>query len=242
MTDPRDPAPPRLSSESPAPSGDADDFVSDTTVLDRTYDGVDLAGAELELIEIGEATLRTCRWSGSRWRRALLGDCLVEGSDLGNVAMTESAMQRVRFERSRLTGADVSGCTLQNVHFSGCAADLSNWRFGKLRRVVFDGCNLSGADFAGVSLSEVRFVDCDLSGAEFREVTVDRMVFRRCTLDRLGGMAALGGSVIDPLDPVLLGHQLAAALGITIAGPTAPEERDQSSPYGEQPAVREVAR
>lgn len=193
--------------------------MSDTAVTGRAYDGVDLQGADLELLELGEATVRSCRWAGSRWARALVGDCLIEHSDLGNVTMTESALQRVRVERSRLTGVDLSGCILRNTAFADCTVDLSNWRFAKLRRVVFEGCRMAGADLAAAELSEVCFVGCDLSGADFREATVDRARFERCTLDGIGGLADLRGAEIDPLDPITLGYQLAAALGITIVDP-----------------------
>lgn len=130
--------------------------------------------------------------------------------------MTDSGWQRVVVTHSRLTGADLSGCTIQNTRFAGCAVDLSNWRFAKLRRVVFDGCKLSGSDFASSALTDVRFVDCDFTGAEFREASLERVRFEACVLDGLGGVASLAGATIDPLDLITLSHQLASAIGITI--------------------------
>lgn len=214
MTDPRPPARPKLGADLPAAT---EPVRSDATVGGGAYVDVDLSGHALELTELGECRVSSSRWSASTWRRAVIGDSEIDECDLGNVAMTDSGWQRVAVTRSRLTGIDLSGCAIQNVRVTGCAVDLSNWRFAKLRKVVFDQCKLTGADFAGARLSDVRFTECDLTEAQFREVQIERVSFERCGLDGVGGLTSLSGATIDPLDLIGLGHQLADALGIAIA-------------------------
>ncbi|UYM05991.1 pentapeptide repeat-containing protein [Solicola gregarius] len=214
MTDPRVPTPPRLPDELPVA---AEPIRSDATVSGLAYADLDLSGAAFELTEVDECRFAASRWAASTWRRCVIGDAVVDECDLGNVAMTDCGWQRVAVARSRLTGIDLSGCTVQNVRLTGCAVDLSNWRFATLRRVVFDGCKVTGGDFASASLTDVRFVDCNLTGADFREVTLDRVRFEACVLDGIGGVTSLAGATIDPLDLVGLGYQLASALGIAIA-------------------------
>lgn len=192
--------------------------MSSDATLGGVYADIDLSVDAFEFTELSECRVTSSRWSESRWRRCMIGDCIIDESDLGNVSMVDSGWQRVAVTRSRLTGLDVSGCTLQNIRFTGCAVDLSNWRFAKVRRAVFDSCKLAGADFASASLSDVRFVGCDLTGAQFREVSLERVRFEACVLDGLGGVTSLTGATVDPLDLIGLSYQLAAALGITIDG------------------------
>lgn len=213
VSNPRVPAAPKLAAELPAAT---EPIRSDVTISGFAYGDADLSGASYEFTELDECRFSSGRWSASRWRRCVLGDSAIDDSDLGNIAMTDCGWQRVAATRSRLTGIDLSGCTVQNTRLTGCAVDLSNWRFAKLRRVVFDGCRLAGADLASAALTDVRFVDCDLTGADFREVTLERVRFEACVLEGIGGVTSLRGATIDPLDLVALGHQLASALGIMI--------------------------
>lgn len=213
MTDVRAPASPKL----PDDLAVAESLHTDTAVERSSYHDVDLGAAEFELTDLGECRVHSSRWATTRWRRCVFSDCVIDESDLGNAVFVDCGWQRMAVTRSRLTGLDVSACTLQNLRFTGCALDLSNWRFAKVRNAVFEGCKLSGADFGSASMSDVRFVDCDLTGAEFREVRLDRARFEACTLDGIGGVTSLAGATIDPLDLIGLSHQLAEALGITIA-------------------------
>nr|WP_239579027.1 pentapeptide repeat-containing protein [Microlunatus panaciterrae] len=137
--------------------------------------------------------------------------------DLANAEFTESGWQRLLVERSRLTGLQLAGCTVQNVRFVDDVIDLSNWRFAKLARVVFERCSLTGSDWNTARLENVLFDSCDLTDAQFSSATTSRTRFQQCTLDGLRGVASLSGSVIDPVNVVDLSLQLAAALGITIA-------------------------
>lgn len=212
MTDPRPPVPPRVLDDLPSAT---EAIASDLTIGGVAYAGAVVAG-EFELTELGECRVVSSRWSGSRWRRCVIGDSVIDESDLGNVTMADCGWQRVVVSRSRLTGADLSGCTIQNARFTGCVVNLSNWRFATLRKVAFEDCKLTGGDFAGASLSDVRFSGCDLSEAQFREVRIDRVRLERCRLDAVGGLPSLAGATIDPLDLIGLGYQLAAALGIRI--------------------------
>ncbi|MGH3504663.1 MAG: pentapeptide repeat-containing protein, partial [Nocardioidaceae bacterium] len=106
---------------------------------------------------------------------------------------------------------------VQNLLVEECAADLANMRFAKLKNVAFEGCKLTGTDWTSAHLDGARFTDCDLSGAQFSQVNVIAARFERCTLDGVNGVSSLAGAVIDPANLLDLSHQLADALGITIA-------------------------
>ena len=64
--------------------------------------------------------------------RARLRDVVVLDGSWANVTGTDVSCSRVRFERVRMTGANLSGSRLDNVTFSDCRLDLCSFRFARL--------------------------------------------------------------------------------------------------------------
>lgn len=218
---PKAPATPRVPADPPAAELPRDAVADDAVLSELGFAHTFLEGVGAEFTEVFGCRFDDVNLASSTWYRGSLVDTELFTCDLANAEFTESHWQRVRAERSRLTGLQVAGCTIQNTRLVDCVLDLSNWRFAKVKRVVFERCTFTGSDWNSASLTDVLFDDCDLTDSQFSQATTSQVRFQRCRLDQIKGVASLSGSVIDPVNVIDLSLQLAQALGITIES-TAP--------------------
>lgn len=178
--------------------------------------GASLARKHADDLELTCARVEGVDLSSADVPRAALRDCVFERGDLANLTTRGSALTRVRFAGTRMTGAQLIDCVLTDVTFRESKIDLAAFRFSKFRRVEFIDCRLTRADFTGADIRGARFVDCDLSGAQFSAVKADGAAFDNCWLDGVGGVADLRGASVRSNDLVSLSRVLARALGIDI--------------------------
>jgi uncharacterized protein YjbI with pentapeptide repeats len=134
-----------------------------------------------------------------------LHDARIENSDLANIILTGTSLERVEIISTRLTGATCTEAKLKSVLFRECKMDFALLRMGRLQQCVFENCNLTDADFYGADLTGILFRDCDLSRADLSQARLVGADMRGCRLDGLRGTpATMSGLIISPDQAPLL--------------------------------------
>jgi uncharacterized protein YjbI with pentapeptide repeats len=136
--------------------------------------------------------------------------------DSANIHLDEAELHRIRFDRSRLTGAVLAGAHLEDVTFVACRLDLCNVRFARLERVRFEGCAMRGADLQGVQCSSVEFRDCELAEVSWTRAALERTELRRCDLTGSNGLEGLRGARMAYDDVIRSMHEIVQAAGIHV--------------------------
>src|SRR5262249_37646482 len=117
----------------------------------------DLSGLSAAGGRIARSRLEGARLAGSRLRSLRLIDAIVADADISNADWTGAQLQRVVFERCRMTGFVGASLQAEHVLLRECKLDLANLRRASFRRATFDDCVLDDADFAAASIRDTRF-------------------------------------------------------------------------------------
>ena len=211
---PSHPAEPVLASS--LAEGREDLTLADAELEALLLDGVDLTGRKAQGWQLSESRLHSTRLVEASLARARLRDVVVLDGDWANAVATDVTFSRVRFERARLTGADLSGSRLDNVTFIDCRLDLCSFRFSQLGIVLFEGCRMEEADFYDARLSSAMFTDCNLSGVTLTGATLVESEMRGCDLSSAHSPERLRGVRMPWPDVIRSAGELAAGIGIEI--------------------------
>lgn len=141
------------------------------------------------------ATIDRCVWrsvtlSDPTALRLRMRDARIEHSDLANINLTGSSLERVEIAFTRLTGATCNEAQWNSVLFQECKLDLVSLRMARLEHCVFERCDLSEADFYAADLSGVIFRKCDLSRADLSHAKLTGADIRDCRIDGMRGTPA----------------------------------------------------
>jgi uncharacterized protein YjbI with pentapeptide repeats len=156
------------------------------------------------------ASIDTCIWrsltlSEPNAQRLRLRDTRIENSDLANINLTGSSLERVEILSTRLTGATCSEMQAKSLLFRECKLDFALFRMARLEHCVFERCNLAEADFYGADLTGVIFRGCDLSRVDISHAKLTGADLRDCRLDGMrGAPGAMDGLIISPDQAALL--------------------------------------
>jgi uncharacterized protein YjbI with pentapeptide repeats len=178
----------------------------------------DLSGISAAGGRIARSRLAGARLAGSRLRSLRLIDVAVADADLSNADWTGAQLQRVVFERCRMTGFVGASLQAEHVVLRDCKLDLANLRRATFRRATFEGCVLDDADLAAATVRDTRFAGCRMRRLGIDDARLAGADFRGSDLAPEGDVAALRGAVIDALQLVELGPLLARGLGIEVRG------------------------
>jgi uncharacterized protein YjbI with pentapeptide repeats len=130
---------------------------------------------------------RSVTLSDSRAQRLHMRDARIENSDLANVNLTGSSLERVEIIATRLTGATWSESQFKSLLFRECKLDLALFRMAHLENCEFHNCILVDADFYSADLSGAIFRKCDLSRVDFSHAKLTGADIRDCCIDRVRG-------------------------------------------------------
>src|SRR4051812_21222014 len=211
MPDEPDVADEHLDDWTPAPL--AQGFVIEDA---RLRDDAGLAGTSAALGRISSSTLDGVALTGARLRSLSMIDVIARDVDASNADWTGARLNRVVFERCRLTGLALAELEADDVAFRDCRLDLADLRAAKIRRAVFESCVLDEADLTGAALQSVRFSRCQICRPELDRAHLDRVDLRGCELELRGGLGALRGATIDPVQLIGLARAFADAAGIVV--------------------------
>lgn len=86
--------------------------------------------------------------------------------------LSDSKLDRVFVEKSRLSGMSVAGSILVDVLFKRCKINRASFRGAKITRVIFYECDLTDADFQSADLDGAVFKSCKLCEADYSNAKV----------------------------------------------------------------------
>jgi uncharacterized protein YjbI with pentapeptide repeats len=156
-------------------------------------------------VTIDGCILRSVALADPKAQRMRMRDIRIENSDLANIDLTGSLLERVEILSTRLTGAKCNEAQFRNVLFQECKLDLAMLRMAKLEQCVFENCNLTEADFYAADLSGAIFRKCDLSRADISHANLTGADIRDCRIDGMRGTpASAAGLIISPDQAALL--------------------------------------
>lgn len=138
------------------------------------------AGIRREHLALYALHIDGYRFAACAFVRSHLTDVTLSNCDLSNCDLTGCSLQRVRFERCRLTGLILPESYLQHVVFEECKADYANLSGARLRRVAFRRTVLRAAALDNCRLEGVSFTRCDLGQAECYHTPLAGLDLRDC--------------------------------------------------------------
>ena len=150
-------------------------------------------------VSIEGCRLRSITLSDPGAQRLRMRDARIEDSDLANINLTGSVLERVEIRSTRLTGATCNEAQWSSVLFHECKLNMALLRMACLEHCVFEHCNLIEADFYAADLSGVIFRKCDLSRADLSHAKLTGADIRDCRIDGLRGTPdSMAGLLISP--------------------------------------------
>jgi uncharacterized protein YjbI with pentapeptide repeats len=155
-------------------------------------------------------TIDRCIWrsvtlSAPDAERLRMRDARIENSDLANINLTSSSLERVEIVSTRLTGATCNQAQWNSVLFQECKLNLVLLRMARLQHCVFEHCNLTEADFYAADLSGAVFRKCDLSRADLSHAKLAGADIRDCRIDGMRGTPeSMAGLLISADQAALL--------------------------------------
>src|SRR5262245_57477221 len=123
----------------------------ETDITDATVHG-DFSATELYLISIRQSRVEGAHFTGTRFIRASLVDCVISDSDLSGVRLEDCRLERVEFRRCRVSGLQATQSQFTDVALIDCKADAASFRMSVWERAEFRDCNLVECDFTGAKL------------------------------------------------------------------------------------------
>lgn len=136
-------------------------------------DGMDLAGANLNGVDLRKASIRNANLCGSSMKGIILNRadisgsnfayCEMENADLRFVQAHSTNFARAQLKQARLLRSDISGACFKQATLRDAALD----RVLSMEPVDFDGASLVGANLFGARLAYASFNGADLFMAHF---------------------------------------------------------------------------
>lgn len=144
----------------------ASQMVALSSVLSPDLSAVEVTESALKPIPVAmlknavlsETDLRDISLSGSNLQKARLCKCVLRGNDLSDTDLQDADLTDADLSQSNLQGANLSGANLSNANIQGSS---------------LKGSKLSRCNFAGVNLKNMDFTDTDLDGADMTHAEID---------------------------------------------------------------------
>jgi len=151
-----------------------------TIIEDQSFQSVDFTLNEFSGEAYERCTFINCIFINADLSRSSFMDCEFVDCDLTMAKTHNTALQSVRFIRSKLLGVQLGNCNpfLFEVSFEKCSLNLASFYRMKMKGTSFHTCNLQEADFSATDLSNASLIDCDLAGAIFDHTILEKADLR----------------------------------------------------------------
>jgi uncharacterized protein YjbI with pentapeptide repeats len=181
----------------------------DETYADAKAEQEVLAGQSVRNLRFQRLHFKTVAFSQTTFAALRLIDVRFEACDFANAQWEQSTGERVEWLRSQLIGFAAPEARWQDITFSGCNLQLSQFRFGVFKNVQFIDCDCTDADFYGADLTGARFHKCNLTNVEFSQAKLRGVDLRTSTLDELrAGAKELPGAIVTPIQAAYLAGRM----------------------------------
>ncbi|CAG4967656.1 unnamed protein product [Parnassius apollo] len=152
------------------------------TTSELRYQGVNLAGADLNRLDLRYinfkyACLSKCNLSGAN-----LSHCCLERADLSQANLEGSQLLGVKALCANMEGANLKGCNMEDpagsravmegVNLKGANLEGSNMAGVNLRVATLKNANLQNCDLRAAVLAGADLECCDLSGSDLQEANL----------------------------------------------------------------------
>ncbi|WP_052090952.1 pentapeptide repeat-containing protein [Desulfosporosinus sp. HMP52] len=177
--------------------GDLRVYLSEEDFIKKDLQDVNLSGAELNSINLGNADLRGADFSAARLCSASLGKANLRGANLNSADLRYANLWKANLSganlgKAKLDDANLSGATLFETDLSGAdlnSTDLSESNLSNtnlcgadLYKANLSRANLSGANLSGANLSRANLSGANLSGANLSGANLNSANLRNSNL------------------------------------------------------------
>ncbi|PZM95771.1 MAG: hypothetical protein DIU79_06630 [Actinobacteria bacterium] len=188
--------------------------------------------------ELAKVYIADQAWPQARFMNVSLSRSHVERVDLTETQWRDVALYGCRFDRVNLSGALLSGVTMERCHLVNCRLTAVQLSDSCLKNVILEDCRLDHATLLNVRVTgPVAVIACDLSYTLLVHNRFSRLVARACRLvglevdecDATGadvrgndlsqisrGLHSLRGAVIEPSQVDQVAQLAARELCLTV--------------------------
>jgi uncharacterized protein YjbI with pentapeptide repeats len=191
-------------------------FMTDTSLEHVLLAHADLRNVQIKSLSLDESLLEKVVLAEARLTKLGVSDSKLQACDLSAARCSDGSFIRTHLVGCRMTGVDLSHCTIKDVVFEDCKLDMANFRSAKLTRVHFVNCTLVETDFLAAELHDVVFQSSHLEKVEFGQCKLRNTDARSSQLFDIRGWQSLRGLHIDSLQLASIAPQLALALGLVV--------------------------
>lgn len=180
------------------------------------FEGVDLAGRELESSTFSECLFKDVTAHDAGLRLASFVDCRFVRLSAPSLPAPRSRWRGVEIEASRLGSAELFDAELSGVLVTGCKLGYVNLRGATLQDVKFVDCVIDELDLGGATATRVGFDGAQIDALDVTGAVLEHVDLRGARLHRVAGVDGLRGATVSSVQAVELAEVLAARLGIDV--------------------------
>ena len=177
--------PPSLQSETASEPDPLRRAVIERMASKQSLSGMDLAGAQLQKLDLSEQV-----FTGATLDRADLSGATLVGADLSGCSLERATLREADFSRANLDRADISKADLTRAKLTNASLLKATLERAVLDHARFDGARMSGARLRGATGVETNFNGAILDGADLRQVKLTKARFEGANLQRIDGVRA----------------------------------------------------
>ncbi|GHG60289.1 hypothetical protein GCM10012320_34800 [Sinomonas cellulolyticus] len=180
------------------------------------FEGVDLAGQELESSTFSECLFQDVTAHDAGLRLASFVDCRFVRLSAPSLAAPRSRWRGVEIEASRIGSAELYDAELSGVLVTGCKLGYVNLRAATLGDVKFVDCAIDELDLGGATATRVAFEGTRVDALDATAAALTHVDLRGARLHRVAGVDGLRGATVSSIQAVELAELMAVRLGIDV--------------------------
>jgi fluoroquinolone resistance protein len=129
--------------------------------------------------EFEECQFSECSFIDGKFEKCKFINCKFNSCLISAVSPIASRFVEVSFLESKVIGLDwTKADSLQEISFTNCQINYSNFRLLKLPKIKMIACEAKEVDFAGADISEGVFTDTDFERSIFSKTNLTKADFR----------------------------------------------------------------
>jgi uncharacterized protein YjbI with pentapeptide repeats len=145
-------------------------------IADQTFEKI----SSIQAGEYDHCFFKNCAFESADFKNFKFLDCRFESCNVSLVQLSGASLQKVHFADCKMQGLHFEACNpfLFEVSFERCSLNLSSFYQVKTKGTSFLHCNLQEVDFTEAHFPKAIFDECDLSGAMFDHTNLIESDFR----------------------------------------------------------------
>lgn len=150
------------------------------TYYKEKFTALSLTAEHVKAVTFDTCTFADCRFVDCKFEKCVFIDCAFDKSVFSAIVPIGSRFLRPEFFQCKVIGIDWSKAgKLENMIFTECQIDYSNFSSLQLPRTRMTKCSAIEARFNETNLSDGVFKDTDFQGSTFFKADLSRSDFRQ---------------------------------------------------------------